>query len=188
MPSVFKKSIVRYLDAEGRQVPKGTPGARRVKEKSAKWYGRVPGATKPVPLCENKSAAQMMLNELAKKAELAKAGISDPYEQHRRRPLLEHLADFEAYLVAKGNTLKQAKQVASRARRVLTDCRFVFMDDLSASRTLEYLAGLRENGRAVPPLDPTKGTWTKAELASDLGIRPHAVAALVRRHALPATG
>src|SRR5947207_2024748 len=88
MPPVFKKSITRYLDADGRQVPKGTPGARKAREKSAKWYGRVPGAARPVPLCENKTAAQMMLNELVKKAELAKVGIADPFEEHKRRPPL----------------------------------------------------------------------------------------------------
>jgi hypothetical protein len=51
MSRVFKKSIVRYLDAAGKQVPKGTLGSRTVKQKSAKWYGRVPGQSKPVPFC-----------------------------------------------------------------------------------------------------------------------------------------
>src|SRR5436305_9297490 len=114
MPQVFRKSITRYLDAEGRQVPKGTPGARKVREKSAKWYGRAPGAARPVPLCENKAAAQIMLNELVRKAGLATVGLADPYEEHRKRPLLEHLADFESALLAKGDTGKQAGQVASR--------------------------------------------------------------------------
>src|SRR5262249_52746415 len=109
MPSVFKKSIIRYLDANVRQVPKGTADARKVKAKSSKWYGRVPGSAAPVPLCTNKGAAQIMLNELVKKAELAKVGVSDPFEAHHKRPLVEHLADFEAALRAKGSTLKQAK-------------------------------------------------------------------------------
>ena len=58
MARVFKKNITRYLDDEERQVPKGTPGARQVCEKSSKWYGRVPDAPRPVPLCANKSAAE----------------------------------------------------------------------------------------------------------------------------------
>src|SRR5947208_16588082 len=103
MAGVCKKSSTRYLGADGRQVPKGTPGARKVREKSAKWYGRAPGAARPVPLCENKAAAQMMLNELVRKAGLATVGISDPFEAHRKRPLLEHLADFESALLAKGD-------------------------------------------------------------------------------------
>jgi integrase/recombinase XerC len=188
MARVFKKSITRYLDAEGRQVPKGTPGARKVQEKSAKWYGRAPGAASPVPLCENKAAAQIMLSELVRKAGLATVGISDPYEQHRKRPLLDHLADFKAALLAKGVTPRQAGAVASLARRVLAGCGFVFMGDLSASHTMAYLATLRESGRAMPPLDPDKKSFTRDELAAALGVRPHAVRGLVRRHGLSATG
>ena len=37
-----------------------------------------------------------MLNELVRKAELAKVGISDPFEAHSKRPLVEHLTDWEA--------------------------------------------------------------------------------------------
>ncbi len=179
MSRVFKKSITRYLDADGRQVSKGTPGARKVKEKSAKWYGRAPGAARPVPLCENKAAAQMMLNELARKAGLATVGLANPFEVHRKRPLLEHLADFESALLAKGDTPKQAGQVASRGRRVLTGCGFVFMGDLSGSCVMEYLAPLRESGRILPPLDPGKKEFTLASISTDglfglVGGRNHA--------------
>jgi hypothetical protein len=169
-------------------VPKGAPGARKVQEKSAKWYGRAPGAARPVPLCENKAAAQMMLNELVRKAGLATVGISDPYEQHRQRPLLERLADFKAALLAKGITPRQAGAVASLARRVLAGCGFVFMGDRSASRTQEHLATLRESCRVLPPLDPDKKSFTRGELAAALGVRPYAVRGLVRRHGLSATG
>ena len=175
MARLFKKSITRYLDAEGRQVPKGTPGARKVREKSAKWYGRVPGAARPVPLCENKAAAQIMLNEMVHKAGLAAVGISDPYEEPRKRPLAEHLADFENALLAKGDTPKQAGHAASRVRRVLDGCGFVFTGDLSGSRVMEYLATLREGGRALPPLDPDKREFTLGELAAALDTRPHAI-------------
>ncbi|HKI33592.1 MAG TPA: tyrosine-type recombinase/integrase [Gemmataceae bacterium] len=188
MARVFKKSITRYLDAEGRQVPKGTPGARKVREKSAKWYGRPPGAARPVPLCENKTAAQIMLNELVRKAGLATVGISDPYEEHRKRPLLEHLADFESALLAQGVTAKQAGQVTTRVRRVLAGCGFVFMADLSASRAMEYLATLRDGGRILPPLESGKGEFTLGELAAALGVRPHAVRGLVRRQGLAGCG
>src|SRR5690242_224376 len=125
MPSsVFKITVIQYwvkkcwigpdgrpcaADAPGarfvesRKVKAGTPGAKKVKKKSSKWYGRVPGNPRPVPLSANKVAAQQMLAELVRKAELGKVGILDPFEEHRKRPLLEHVADFEAYLRAKGN-------------------------------------------------------------------------------------
>src|SRR4051812_31243637 len=118
MPSnLFKVTVIQYWlhdcwvgpdgrpcakDAPGarfvraRKVPKGTPGAQKVKKKSGKWYGRVPGTAKPVPLSANKVAAQQILAALVKKAELRRVGINDPYEEHRKRPLVDHLADWEA--------------------------------------------------------------------------------------------
>jgi hypothetical protein len=36
MPNVFKKNITRCLDAAERQVKKGTPSARKVRQKSTK--------------------------------------------------------------------------------------------------------------------------------------------------------
>jgi len=41
--NVFKKIIIRYVDAQGHQVRKDTPGATKVQEFSRKYYGRVPG-------------------------------------------------------------------------------------------------------------------------------------------------
>src|SRR5690606_4665457 len=52
MPALFKLRITRYLDEQGRRVPKGTPGARVVRERSRKWYGEyrdAEGVTRRVP-------------------------------------------------------------------------------------------------------------------------------------------
>src|SRR4051812_31673526 len=100
MAAIFRKRIVQYwvFDSwfgpdglpcpEGtpgarysaaRKVPKGTPGAQRKRIKSKKWYGRIPGQRKDIPLSANKSAAQMILGEMVKRAELGRAGVVDPY-------------------------------------------------------------------------------------------------------------
>jgi len=39
MASIFKLRVVRYRNASGSRVKKGTPGAKKVKEQSRKWYG-----------------------------------------------------------------------------------------------------------------------------------------------------
>ncbi|HYT89387.1 MAG TPA: tyrosine-type recombinase/integrase [Gemmataceae bacterium] len=176
----------RFVKA--RKVKAGTPGATKVKKKSGKWYGRVPGNQQPVPLSANKVAAQQILAELVRKAEVGRAGISDPFEDHRKRPLLEHLADFEADLKAKGNTPKQVRLKIGRIRRLLEGCRFVFLADLSASRVQQYLADLRESGRPLPPLDAEKEWFTRSELAAALGVKSATVCTLVRRHGLEAVG
>jgi hypothetical protein len=191
MASLFKPLIVRYVDSSGSRVPKGTPGARRFKEKASRWYGQyvdAQGIQKQVPLSTDKTAARQILNDRARRAELNKAGLGDPYEAHRTKPLLEHLADFESSLLAKGNTAKQSKQVASRVRRVVNGCKFIFLGDLSASQTLEYLATLRDSGRALPPLDPDQQEFTRTELSTALGIGLPAITKLISRHNLAASG
>jgi hypothetical protein len=47
---------------------------------------------------------------LVKKAELGRAGITDPFEEHRNRPLDGHVEDYVRYLAAKEVTPKQARQ------------------------------------------------------------------------------
>ena len=61
MAHLFKPTIVRYRTADGKAVPKGTPGARKVRERTEKWYGGYRDATdvwQRVPLCADKEAAK----------------------------------------------------------------------------------------------------------------------------------
>ena len=63
---------------------------QKIKTKSKKWWGRFRdenGCEKRVPLAADKTAAQAMLNERVKKVERRLAGLFDPYEHHRKRPL-----------------------------------------------------------------------------------------------------
>ncbi len=42
MAYLIRPTKTEYRDATGRRVPKGTPGATRVKVQASKWYGRGP--------------------------------------------------------------------------------------------------------------------------------------------------
>ena len=66
-----------------------------------------------------------MLADLIRKAELKKSGITDPFEQHRHRPLNEHLADWESALLAGGATTKHVRQTVAGVRRIVDECGFV---------------------------------------------------------------
>jgi hypothetical protein len=156
-----------------------------------KWWGKYRdhnGEEQRVSLSENKTVAQQMLGALVKKAELAKVGIADPFEDHRARPLAEHMDEWEASLKAEGDGEQHVKQTVACVRRILDGCRFVFMADLSASAVQQYLAGLRTSRRELPPLEPGKEWYTKKELARALGVTPPAIPPLVKRHRLAATG
>ncbi len=140
MASLFKPTYTQTDPATGCKI------TRRAK----KWYGQLTdadGRPRRLPLSENKTAAQQMLNALVKKAELGKVGITDPFGDHRKRPLAGHLDDFDQGLRSKGNTAKHASLTTGRVRAVLDACRFVFMADLSASRFVNWLADERAAGR-----------------------------------------
>ncbi len=59
------------------------------------------------------------------------------------KPLADHLADFEQSLHAKDCTERHVSLVTGRARRIIDGCKFRFHADISASRIMDYLHGLR---------------------------------------------
>jgi hypothetical protein len=132
------KRFARWTDAKGkRREAELTEDGTRVRLLSKKWYGewRDPDGTEHCePLATDEVAAGQMLAERVRKAELRHAGVADPFEGHRQRPLAEHLDDFERALLAKGGGARHVRDVKARIRRVLDGCRFVFLSDLSASR------------------------------------------------------
>ena len=78
---------------------------QKVNKKSKKWwikYRDADGIVRRVPGCTDKAATLQMAAKREREAELKKAGVNDPYETHRKRPLLEHLETYERFLRAKG--------------------------------------------------------------------------------------
>ena len=65
------------------------------------------------------------------------------------KSLSEHLKDFYVSLLAKDDTPKQARQVTTRAKRIIDGCCFRSWTDISASRIERYLAGLRNGGLGI---------------------------------------
>jgi hypothetical protein len=92
--------FARIKDRKGKivEAPLNDDGTR-IQLLSKKWYGEykdADGVEQCVPLSTDKTAAEQRLAELVRKAEFGKAGLIDPFEAHRKRPLAEHLADFAA--------------------------------------------------------------------------------------------
>jgi len=89
------------------------------------------------------------------RAVLARIGLLAGCRAAALEPLLSHLdgaADaagtvvlvgFRQALAAKGATARHVDLVANRARRVIEGCGFVFWSDVSASKVMAYLDGLR---------------------------------------------
>jgi len=136
MASLYKKPIIVTDPKTG----------QKVKTKSKKWWGRYRdenGKERRVPLAADKAAAQAMLNELVKKTERRAAGLGDRFEEHRRVPLNDHLADFRQFLEGKGNTAKHARQTCNRVLTLINGCRFLQLGDVSPSAVVEWLKNER---------------------------------------------
>jgi integrase len=125
---------------------------KKTKARSKKWWGRYKdalGVDRRVPLARDKAAAQAMLNELVLKAEREAAGQTDPFEEHGKRPLMEHVDDFEQHLRHKGNTEQHVGELATKVRKIVGGCKWSFIRDVSASRVQKFLADLRSSGLSV---------------------------------------
>jgi len=72
--------------------------------------------------CPDRRVTEEMARAAESEAAKVRAGLVDPGVKKRldagRRPITEHLDDFQAHLIAKGNTAKHADLFVGRARRV----------------------------------------------------------------------
>lgn len=178
---------VKFKGADGKQVIAPlTSDGKRCLLPSPNWYGKVNG--KAVPLCSNKTAAEVMLAELVKKASNRKAGIGDPFEEQTKKPLTAHLEDYRRELEARGRSSQYVDVVHGRLEALFTGCRFRFIPDLSASQAMDWLAQQRRDTPCVVSLPPGQKLFTRSEAASLLGISVTAFRDTVKRHRLEAIG
>jgi integrase len=83
-------------------------------------------------------------NELRDK--LTKHSLLDSRTVAGGKPLAEHLDDFHASLLHKGDTEVHSDIVKARVSNLLRDCRFKFYGDISASKVQATLSQMRNNG------------------------------------------
>src|SRR5688500_8234061 len=90
--------------------------------RSRKWYVKyrdADGIIRKVPGYTDKEATRQLAAELERQAARRHAGMTDPFELHRKRPLAGHLEDYAAHLSAKNDTDKHVKLTISRIRAIL---------------------------------------------------------------------
>lgn len=129
-------------------------------------------------------ATEQLAAEMERKAARRRAGIIDPAEEHARRPLAGHLADYAVYLDSKGNTPRHTRETVSRVSALLTGCGFVFPPDLEAGKVSAWLAD--PPPAATPPTGTQQGEGEKPKPADADADTPQYVtldqmAALVNR-------
>ena len=80
---------------------------------------------------------------------LHKFGLLDGQRLAAGRTLIDHVGDWRAFLLAKGNTEKHADLISSRAKKVIDGCKFTYHCDVSAARCMAYLAELRDGEHGI---------------------------------------
>jgi len=145
MASLKKITIPRYLDRNGKQVPKGTKGARKVKEESSKYYGiwKEGGKNKKVALSTDKDVSRAMLTDLLRARARGEAGLTDPYKDNLDRPVTEHVNDYLAVLESTTRSVDYHRE----ARRILTTfvdtAKVKTLRDITADTVSTYLARMK---------------------------------------------
>src|SRR5690606_28869430 len=105
-------------------------------------------------LSTNRSASEQMLAALTAKVDRIRAGLHDPYADHRDAALSDLLEEFRGQHLDRGNTEKQGLQVVSRCRSVFDDCDFIFLRDLDATAVDQHLAKRRRIKRKDGGIGP----------------------------------
>ena len=113
----------------------------------AKWYDHNGQRRERSTRTTDKRAAERILSKWCTDATLRRENVIDAraetLAQQARRPLSEHLTDFEKALQATGSTPKHVSLVLARARKVVDGAGFKRWADISASRVMEYVYELR---------------------------------------------
>jgi integrase len=120
---------------------------RRIKTKSKKWWGRfrdVNDREKRVPLAIDRTAAQAMLNEHVRRVEREKVGLIEPTDEHRKRPIAHHVADYDKYLKSKANAPRYIALAVGRVKTLLAACRFKTIGQITPSAIANWLRHQRE--------------------------------------------
>ena len=110
----------------------------RYKGTDGKWR-RVKGYT-------DQDATRALALKLETKVARKQEGLADPFEEHTRRPILEHVDDFERHLEAKENTWKHVCETGAKVRRIVEACKFGTIADLAPGPVEAYLADQRRQG------------------------------------------
>lgn len=101
----------------------------------------------------DKRAAEIAARDLLKSVERRAAGVADPFEAHARRPLTDHVVDFETALRARDVTKGHADDRMRYLKAFLAASSPERLADLDGSKAGAWLSTLRAQGLSARSLD-----------------------------------
>src|SRR5262245_60442174 len=156
MASLVRIWITRYVDDHGRRVKKGTPGAKKVRERSSVWYGQLKegGRYRRVPLYTDKTASSVKLAELVKGVERGEVGLVNPFKNALDRDIEDHVNDYLTHLQTQGVSPKHLSERERLLRTVLRVAGIKTLAHLSSDGVALFIANLEKK---ATPKNPTPG-------------------------------
>jgi len=142
MASVYRPAYTRLDPTTGLRVPGKSPTWWAQYKGADGAYHRERGYT-------DRAATVALARKLEKRAARQAVGLVDEFEESARRPIAEHLNDFERDLTARGNTTKHVRLLVGRARRLFKAAGVASIGELRGNAIGEALAGLQRNGKSA---------------------------------------
>ncbi len=151
----------RWRDRQGRTqtatVTVGRDGSERVTTTAKTWtakYRDGQGIVREVATgCRDKQAAMSVLTDLEHRAELVKANVitatEDAIADHQHSPIILHIEDYLLHLRSRQTSEHHRTNVRGCLNRLLRDCGFVQLADLSASPIERWMLDSETSGLAA---------------------------------------
>lgn len=137
-------AITRYVNAEGRQCSKSTPGARKVTAHTDGYYARFKGR-KPINLhTTDQGQAWINLRALMSKENDRRAGIVDDTVEHARTPFEQHVEEWLAAVRTKKTSEGEIALKKGRLLILRAVAGWKRITDITEDSTADALARLQD--------------------------------------------
>lgn len=143
-------TVIRYVDRKtGERVPKGTKGARRVKELSATYYAtlEIDGRRRRVSLgTDDEAIAWEAIRRLQRQEQERQLGLRDAFTEAAAVPLAEHVDDWLAGVLADGTLASHAATMKARVLALAKAAGWSRVSHIDADSCRKALAALQDGG------------------------------------------
>ncbi|MBU6385128.1 MAG: site-specific integrase [Planctomycetes bacterium] len=153
------KQFAQWTDRNGKkrtaELTSGKDGSLRIKDEAATWtakYRDGEGVVCEVATgCRDKQAAQAVLDDLLRRAELVKAKVLSPDQDkiadHQRIPLSEHVTQYIDHLKNRGVHPDRLKTTETRMTLTVSSCHWRWLSDLNVDSMERWLGTLTEESQ-----------------------------------------
>ena len=145
------QQFARWKDGKGKvrtsPVTEAKDGTLRVSVDSGKWLAKYrdgSGVIREVATgCRDRGAAQTMLTDLERRAELVRSGVisvaQESIADHVSTPIVRHFETYHKHRVMQELNETRIKNTDSRLKRLADECGFRRLSDLSGEALTQWL-------------------------------------------------